>query len=373
MFSKLSIKLYSFFTLLIITIFLLYYYFNSTKSNILFYSSHRNTINEIVQVFKRHHTVLSTTKNAFNYFKIFGYENFINNNLAINKICKRYDLIIICDTIRIGRPFYERIDENCRTKLALQITDRVDRWVKDKDTYFQLIKNLSLNSNVFFIPNNPYEIYYLNKKGIYPDKNRLFLIRPYGVLETKNGKSSSKSNNNTIIYLHEYMYSLKSFLKNQLEKTDKTKFKFFSHGNYGGPKFLRNQKLFIYIPYQYSTMKVFDNAINGVLTAIPSPDFFKIIAKEYSQDFYLMPEILDFIKENSNWTQYFDIYNKNYIDMYVQFNNWNEFKLLVDNNDEIIKKKDYYLKKMNETMEKHYNQVDLSWKNFLHEFYNSKK
>jgi hypothetical protein len=59
--------------------------------------------------------------------------------------------------------------------------------------------------------------------------------------------------------------------------------------------------------------------------------------------------------------------------MYVQFNNWNEFKLLVDNNDEIIKKKDYYLKKMNETMEKHYNQVDLSWKNFLHEFYNSKK
>lgn len=343
---------------------------------ILFYSRHRNTFEEIKFAFKlnNHIDKLVLTKKAHQLDKIYGYETFINTDIAIENICNRYSLIIICESILIGRPFFEKLlKNNCNTKIALQIVDRVDRWVdeKDKSDYLKLIQNLTSNKNVYWIPNNPYEIIYLNNLGIYPKLNRLFLIKPYGVKEKEEDeKAIGYYSNKSIIYLHQYMYEITALIKNN--KNINNNYKIFEHGTYGGPRFLRKQKIFIYFPYQSSTMKVFDNAANGVLTAVPTPEFFHQLALKYLSDFYLMPELLNFIQANpKNWTEYFDIYNKKYIHMYVTFNNWTQFENIV-NNEITIEMKNNYLKIINETMEKHKLEVDLGWKYFFNQFYETK-
>ena len=56
-------------------------------------------------------------------------------------------------------------------------------------------------------------------------------------------------------------------------------------------------------------MKVFDNAVNNVFTAIPTPHFFEQLVAKFQLDFYLMPELLEFIQTNKNWTEYFDVFN----------------------------------------------------------------
>ncbi len=337
--------------------------------NILFYSTHRNTFDEIKFAFKRNNKSLATTKNAFYFNKIYGYESFTSFEIAIENLCNHYDLIIICDTIRIGIPFFERIDTNCKTKFALQIVDRVDRFVIDKDKikFLNLIKKLTKNLDVYWLLNNIYDIHYLNKKEIYPDKNRFFLIPPYGVVDSNSNSNIISLKQNNVIYVHRYMDNLKKFVIDSIGELN-SNFEIFSHGTYGGPAYLSKQKVFIYFPYQPSTMKVFDNAVNNVFTAIPTPHFFKQLVTKFQLDFYLMPELLEFIQTNKNWTEYFDVYNKKYYGMYLTFNNWIEFKSILTN--DLIAKKIYYLDKMKEIMKTHQNEVDLGWRNFFNVFSN---
>ena len=43
----------------------------------------------------------------------------------VQSLCDKYDLIIICDTIPLGRPFYEsKLTNKCKAKIALQIVNR---------------------------------------------------------------------------------------------------------------------------------------------------------------------------------------------------------------------------------------------------------
>ncbi len=44
---------------------------------------------------------------------------------------------------------------------------------------------------------------------------------------------------------------------------------------YGGPQVLKEYKFFIYLPYQFSTMKMYENMNNGVLIAIPTKNYYK--------------------------------------------------------------------------------------------------
>ncbi len=48
---------------------------------------------------------------------------------------------------------------------------------------------------------------------------------------------------------------------------------------YGGPTKLAQYKAFITLPYQVSTMKMYENLAAGVVTFVPSPAYLKSIAK----------------------------------------------------------------------------------------------
>lgn len=340
-----------------------------TKSTTLFYSGHRGTINEMNFVYKRHHiSHLSLTRNWYFLLSgIYGYENSITLDASLGNICNEYSLIIISDTIQASRPFFDRIKTNrCQTNFAFQLVDRFDRWValKDKKKFIQSIKELSNQSNVFWLPNNDYEMFFLNNHGIQTSKENTFLLKPYGVIEIENNEESNT--NKSVIYIHND-FNEPNFLKN-FEMLDKNSYKIFTFGVYGGPLFLKKQKIFIYFPYQYSVMKVFDNAANGVFTAIPTAKFFKQIFIEYNQNFHLMPELLDLFETNpNNWTEYFDVYNKKYSEMYFKFDSWSQLYDIINNYDknEIIKNRSHYLKKTNEIMKEHWTEVDNEWNRFF--------
>lgn len=351
-----------------------YALFSSTGRTI-YISGHSGTIKELNFVYKRHHMLHQpiVTNQVLFLDYIYGYESFIPADTTLQHVCGQYPLVIVGDTIRLGMPYYKRVNLNkCKTKFALQITDRVDRWVEPngKEAYMRQMKQLANNSNVFWLPNNDFEIYYLNKNGIYPRKENMLMIRPYGFLETNSEQKISQFSNKCIIYIHTNFYEA-NFLLN-FEGLDKSDYEIFYQGVYGGPSFLRKQKIFVYFPYQYSTMKVFDNAINGVFTAIPTPAFFQQLALQYEEDLSLMPELFELIRTNPlNWTEYFDVYNKKYIEMYFQFNSWSELYDIISNQNhnkyDLNAKRSYHTQKMKTIMKQHWIEVDNKWNLFFNQ------
>ena len=166
------------------------------------------------------------------------FEASANKDVYIEKLCAKFKLIMFGDTIRIGRPFYSAklyTKKKCAgTRFALQITDRVDRWIWQQDVpkFIQEMKNFSLDSNIFWLPNNNFEIYYLNKNGIFPRQDNLFLIRPYGVLDNRNDNYLIKQTNRTIIYLHFELEKSSKFMNN-FNGLNTQNYEIFIRGFYG--------------------------------------------------------------------------------------------------------------------------------------------
>ena len=292
-----------YFFLLIAIIFLCYESFGKYFRNkkVLYLSLHQGTIDEIKYAFEKKRIDITIGNFFFDMYSRHGYT--ISYTIAnryiqsgkIKEICDKYDLIIIGDTIPLGRPFYQASPDICQTKLALQITNRFDYAVGYDMDYLGLLRDLANNENVFWLPNNDFDLFYLKYNGIHPESEKTFLIRPYGV---SNVKKEDVSNKKVIIYSH----FEKSFLKDRLNnnRVSNNKYRYYSSSVYGGPLTLAQHNLFIYFPYQFSTMKVFQNSNYGVFTAIPSATFFKEIINTDMPTFEFYGQIKWFINKTIN-------------------------------------------------------------------------
>ena len=280
----------------------------------------------------------------------------------VKEICNQFDLVIIGDTIPLGRPFYQATPHICKSKLALQITNRFNHEIRDKRSYLKLMRNLVDNPSVFWIPNNDYELLFLNINGIYPKSERTLLIRPFGISYQNELRVKQKK---TIVY----STILIDYIKNYLEKSklSKKSYEFYFDKKYGGPLTLKKHKLFVYFPYQFSTMKVFQNSNYGVVMAIPSPDFYKeivLLAKKINGCVYIVCEALWMFQNYQNWTEYFDVYNSNYIDMHIKFDSWTELIELI-NYKEIYGTSQKYLGIISKKMNWHWKDNENKWTQFF--------
>ena len=135
------------------------------NKRVLYFSVHGGTIDEMSYVLTSRN--INFTVSSYDMLKKHGYA--ISEKLAdqiiksgqIKKICDEFDLIIIGDTIPLGRAFIQAGPSICRSKLALQITNRYDFAIYDRKSYNNLIANQIKNPNVYWLPNNDYELYYL--------------------------------------------------------------------------------------------------------------------------------------------------------------------------------------------------------------------
>ena len=231
-------------------------------SKVLYLSSHQGTIDEITYVFRRHGIDYRIGDlKYFSDFDIFVRHHYeIHEKIAqmylaspsFQKLCATYDLIFIGDTIPMGWPFYRAASLNqCQAKLALQITQRYNYDIKSLDVYNDLMRNITTNPKVFWVPNNPYELFVLKKNSIYLPAERTLLIRPYGVSYYKGEKVLKKK---VIIFAQLNVPIIKEALVKL--KVSTSLYVFHKGPTYGGPISALHHKIFVYFPYQFSTIKV---------------------------------------------------------------------------------------------------------------------
>jgi hypothetical protein len=100
------------------------------------------------------------------------------------------------------------------------------------------------------------------------------LIRPFGYSSLPEAEPIPEEERSLpVMYGHDF---IKYF--NELVKDAGIKIKEYGY-HYGGPTTLAQYKAFITIPYQVSTMKMYQNLAAGVVTYVPSPGYLKTIAE----------------------------------------------------------------------------------------------
>ncbi len=65
-----------------------------------------------------------------------------------------------------------------------------------------------------------------------------------------------------------------------------------------------------------------------------------------------------------NWTEYFDVYNSNYIDMHIKFNSWTQLIELI-NYKEISGTRQKHLDIISKKMNWHWNYNENKWTQFF--------
>jgi hypothetical protein len=199
------------------------------------------------------------------------------------QLCRDNDILIVGDTTPDGRPVFESLfDGHCpNTTVIIEITNRFDWAIDDPDSlfnfkhdsekYYQDFEKLSVLPQVKIIANNPFEEYYL-KKIRKLKVSTLNVARPLGVA--------------TIDFVHEDAESKKLAFKTNNEKFTEYDMLLFEEAgveyeklsdHYGGPKALAKYRAFIEIPYQTSTMKLYENLAHGVVMLVPTVRLLKEI------------------------------------------------------------------------------------------------
>jgi hypothetical protein len=99
---------------------------------------------------------------------------------------------------------------------------------------------------------------------------------------------------------------------------------------YGGPTALKKYRALIDVPYQTSTMKMYENLAAGVVTLVPTPAYLeKLVALKgkYGFGFHYIEDAVE--KNGGNWSDYFEYYSKDLKEFYYQFDSVDELKLLL--------------------------------------------
>jgi hypothetical protein len=179
---------------------------------------------------------------------------------------------------------------------VLELTNRFDWGVGDKMSYASLFQRLATHPRFHVVANNPYEEYYI-RNGFNVTFSRLRVLRPSGitflsekVYPQKNirlgtnsilhniKKELPKNETDAVVYKLAFLMEGRNdsafekwSSKRIIDLFDENKVKFhFIPFYYGGPKTLTKYRAFIDVPYQFSTMKLYENLAHGVVMLIPT-------------------------------------------------------------------------------------------------------
>ncbi|KAJ3203566.1 hypothetical protein HDU83_006684 [Entophlyctis luteolus] len=196
-------------------------------------------------------------------------------------ICSLYDVVIIGDTVPHGRALLQSVvhpsrSKQCRAKIVVEMTNRFNWDIQDKDEYYDLIYTLVTDKRyidrVFWVANNNVEQAYveLYTKAKMTDVR---LLRPVGISKDYEYPSDLPlpSPQNFASRTHDTTHIFEFFRDNY-----EVPLSIFPFGHkYGGPKNLLQFKGWIDVPYQYSVMKFYENIAYGVPQFVPTPRLFK--------------------------------------------------------------------------------------------------
>lgn len=260
------------------------------------------------------------------------YSKFLINGW-VDDLCSEYDVIFLSDSLADGWSFFmDESDNGCDATIVFIITNRFDVGIEfdDRDEWYRDFNTTLKRDDMKrtrIVANNPFELAHLKYRNIVvPDDS--IIIRPFGYTEIQPKMIPEDEKDLDCIIVSRVEHE-KYLVPKLIQSKTSHNCTIFSN-RYGGPLTLNQyNSIVIHFPYQVSTMKMWENAAYGVITAIPSPDFYTKICDQYwcknSRDAF-SPK--DEVKDE-DWWHYVDFYMPEFSECFVQFDSWDELDTLL--------------------------------------------
>ncbi|KAJ3237479.1 hypothetical protein HDU81_009423 [Chytriomyces hyalinus] len=247
-------------------------------------------------------------------------------------VCEGFDFVVVADTFPHARPLIQSLiaeeEENrCQgTIIVAELTNRFDWGVADSDLYYKLIWQVSNPANkirnLLWVENNPFESRNLADQTMATPDFRL--LRPMGYASVPARNLSSEECDRVALFTDgKYFSPLRYMLEDfdiPLQILDR---------NYGGPLTLVKYRAYVEMPYQVSTMKLYENLAAGVVTFIPSAKFLEeLIFKEF---LWFIPTA-EFFRTGApgvagpDWTRHMDYYHPDLSPYLYYFDSWEHLR-----------------------------------------------
>ena len=302
---------------------------NKPQTNIILLNGHSGLDKEMLFTFN----LLNLNVTRYNSRSIGNYQTDESSDLLNLKglgffFCNIGAKIVIVSDINLDSWFllkFMSTNPACSIKkVIIHSTNRVDFGVTDlnqRDQREKYLKLISTSKNVMFIANNPFEQAYTYHHNIPIQYSEM--IRPFGFSSIPKQKVQNKP----CTYNH---WGLIGF--SEILTSNGIDHELLPH-EYGGPETLLGCRVFLDIPYQPSTMKIYENMARGVVSYIPSRKFMKTIISEN-----MFPSSLHYVKDyindlnNPDMLDYFEYYG-DFVDCVYFYGGWKELKKMVEKDD----------------------------------------
>lgn len=124
--------------------------------------------------------------------------------------------------------------------------------MSDPQAYLDLMRNATNMTNVFWVPNNPYELHYMQQKGVVPPPERTRVIRPLGYSHLGGLPLDISAANKTATGLKLAVVAAHNNLALLIPHLEKAGIPYngLIKRRYGGPLTLGRYDLVLDVPYQ---------------------------------------------------------------------------------------------------------------------------
>ncbi|KAJ3249580.1 hypothetical protein HDU78_000107 [Chytriomyces hyalinus] len=320
----------------------------------VYYNTHGGSERNLIRVF-RHFNHKSLVLDVFNPDQISGYgtsgahARAVINSGHVNFICGRYDLVILGDTIPHGRAILLSLLEDnparrCQAaRIVVEMTNRFDWDIKegpDRGEFYRLMQKLVLLSRTLFkgrlvwVANNLADAKYF-EFSLNMTIPEIRILRPLGISEAYAYPADLPSPDPTVLAAQWHKTNVYGYLREE-ENISMALIPFGHH--YGGPHNLLQFKGFIDIPYQYSTMKLYENIAAGVPLLVPTPRFLMELWQSGLHPMPIFnPSVLHIFAKNRSkevqtynleWATYVDYYLPEFAPYIYYFDNYTELQTL---------------------------------------------
>ncbi|KAL6628090.1 hypothetical protein LY90DRAFT_666811 [Neocallimastix californiae] len=273
----------------------------SLNTSILYISRHEGTISNfkyISEYLRWNLTIYSPESSGMQWSELQSCLMDNNCESKYERFCREYEYIIISDIMFDVVPFLKV--STCKAKIITEITNRFDVFLKDdyKTEFHKLFKNAIETKKIVVVVNNPYEIYYLCRSGIYVPHYALIRSTGYPPNIQEYDESlyyHSEEPKNTIAIISRSKQD--SMLSVPALQALSVPYEVLNT-RYGGPKILSKFKALLYLPYQVSVMAMMENLREKIIYLLPSPSMFKRLLETYEE--YTFTESSVFLDQSSS-------------------------------------------------------------------------
>ncbi len=240
-----------------------------------------------------------------------------------------FDIIWTSDTAPLSRIF---LQNDWKKPLIIWICNRFDYFhvKKPDDAYYKQFQEATKKDNVWIASYAPYEWLYAYQKGVHLNT---FTIKPTGGAVQKTDRSDKTQKgvpawvdkkNTLFIYPCLKTEERLSFVKDQC---DRLNIKTYS-GYYNGPDDIKDFKGVIFFTYgAWQNISMFENFKSGLVHFLPSISFMEELYRLNAPVSGQRSVILSRLYEFSGW------YSKEYRDLLVYYDSWQDLKYKVETTD----------------------------------------